>query len=148
MSSQPYVPSPEPLPVARELIERVYLRHGSPRLLFSDQGLEFLNKIVAHVSALFQIKHVPTTAGNPQANGLVEAHNKESKRQLTAFTNARQNDWDTFLAVIQFAYMTTVSTRTGYTPFSYYTGVKLVNLMRHGLEHLLRCPLSLSMSRS
>ena len=111
------LPDKKPLPVARELIDRVYLRHGSPRLLFSDQGLEFLNKVVAHVSALFQIKHVPTTAGNPQANGLVEAHNKESKRQLTAFTNARQNDWDTFLAVIQFAYMTTVSTRTGYTPF-------------------------------
>ena len=111
------LPDKKPLPVSRELIDRVYLRHGSPRLLFSDQGLEFLNKVVAHVSALFQIKHVPTTAGNPQANGLVEAHNKESKRQLTAFTNARQDDWDTFLAVIQFAYMTTVSTRTGYTPF-------------------------------
>ena len=36
---------------------------------------------------------------------------------MAVFTNARQDDWDDFLPVVQYAYMTTVSSRTGYTPF-------------------------------
>jgi len=86
-------------------------------VLYSDQGKEFSNSIIRHINAVFQVKHIRTTAGNPRSNGLVERHNLILKDQLAAFTNARQDDWDVFLSVVQFAYMTNVSPRTGYSPF-------------------------------
>jgi transposase InsO family protein len=103
--------------VARAMVDRVYLRHGSPRIVYSDQGKEFCNKIMQQISAIYQMRHVRTTAGNPRSNGLVENHNRTLKDQLSVFTNARQDDWDDFLPVVQFSYMTTVSSRTGFTPF-------------------------------
>jgi transposase InsO family protein len=103
--------------VARNMVDRVYLRHGSPRIIFSDQGKEFCNKVMQQISAVYQLRHIRTTAANPRSNGLVENHNKTLKDQLAVFANARQDDWDDFLPVVQFSYMTTVSSRTGLTPF-------------------------------
>jgi hypothetical protein len=102
---------------ARKIVELVYNRHGWPRVLYSYQGKEFHNAVVQHTNALFQVKHIRTTAANPRSNGLVERHNLILKDQLAVFTNARQDDWDEFLSVVQFAYMTTVNSRTGYTLF-------------------------------
>ena len=109
--------SKEPIQIARALLDRLYNRYGNPRLVHSDRGREFLNPVIRHISALYQTKHVPTTPGNPRSNGLVEQHNSILKDQLSVFANARQDDWDTFLTVVSFAYMTTVCLQTGYTPF-------------------------------
>lgn len=111
------LPGKEAECVARAMVDRVYLRHGSPRIIYSDQGKEFCNKVMQQISAIFQLRQIRTTPGNPRSNGLVENHNKTLKDQLAVFTNARQDDWDDFLPVVQYAYMTTVSSRTGYTPF-------------------------------
>ena len=111
------LPGKVPIGVAKMLIDRVYHRHGSPRLFHSDQGTEFLNTVIEQISALYQVKHVPTTPGNPRSNGLAEQHMLTLKDQLSAFTNAIKDDWDTYLSTIQFAYMTTVNSQTGFTPF-------------------------------
>jgi hypothetical protein len=105
-----------PLEIAIALIHRIYYRYGSPDILISDNGTEFVNKILAHISAIYQVKHVTTTGYHPQANGLVEQHNQTLKNQLKAFTNAQQSDWDVHLDIVQFAYNTTVHNVTGFSP--------------------------------
>jgi hypothetical protein len=111
------LPDKKPITVAKFVIDRIYHRHGAPRILHSDQGTEFLNAVQQQIHALYQVKSLPTTPGNPRANGTVENHNNTLKQQLTNFTNARQDDWDTYLSTVQFAYMTTVNEATGFTPF-------------------------------
>jgi transposase InsO family protein len=109
--------SKQPIETARMLINKVYLKHGAPDVIHTDQGTEFINTVIEQINALFQVKHVPTTPGNPRSNGLAEQHMGVLKDQLTAFTNAIQDDWDTYLPTIEFAYNTTVNSQTGYTPF-------------------------------
>jgi RNase H-like domain found in reverse transcriptase/Reverse transcriptase (RNA-dependent DNA polymerase)/Integrase zinc binding domain/Integrase core domain len=111
------IPAKTPLEVAKALIDKVYLKHGAPKIIHSDQGTEFINTVIEQVNAIFQVKHVPTTPGNPRSNGLVENHMGILKDQLTAYTNAIQDDWDTYLSTVEFAYMTTVNSQTGFTPF-------------------------------
>jgi hypothetical protein len=105
------------LAVAQALTSRIYYRHGSPRVIHSDRGSEFVNRVMEHVNALFMVKHVVTTPYNPRANGLVEEHNAVLKDQLKAFADAQQRNWDQHLDTIQFAYQTTVHSQTGFTPF-------------------------------
>jgi hypothetical protein len=86
-------------------------------VIHSDQGTEFINTVMEQVNAILQVKHVPTTPGNQRSNGLAENHMGILKDQLTAYTNAIQSDWDTYLSTVEFAYMTTVNSQTGFTPF-------------------------------
>jgi hypothetical protein len=105
-----------PQEVATAIINRVYLKHGTPSVLISDNGNEFVNQIMEHVSAIFKVKHVTTSGYHPQANGLVENHNQTLKNQLKAFINEKQSNWDEHLDVVQFAYNTTVHSATGFSP--------------------------------
>ena len=103
--------------IARILVDYIYCRHGAPSVIFSDQGLEFINSVTEQIGVLLVINRIRTTAGNPRSNGLAENHNKVLKDMLAAYTNAYQDDWDLYLNIVNQAYMTTVNTQTGYTPF-------------------------------
>jgi hypothetical protein len=105
-----------PEEVAIALINRVFMRHGSPNVLISDNGHEFVNQILEHINAIYKVKHITTSGYHPQANGLVENHNQTLKNQLKAFANEQQNNWDEHLDTVQFAYNTTVHSATGFSP--------------------------------
>jgi hypothetical protein len=47
-------------------------RFGVPALITSDRGSQFTFNIWNSLRGLLQIKHQPTTAFHPQANGIVE----------------------------------------------------------------------------
>ena len=69
------------------------------------------------------IQRVTTTAYNPRSDGFVENHNHTLKDQLFNFVDSlKQNDWDTYLPIVQFMYNTTVSLSTGYTPMLLFNG--------------------------
>ena len=105
------------LTVANVVVDKIYCRHGAPAKICTDQGTEFLNKLLDQIYALLAIGRMRTTPANPQANGLVENHNRTLKEMLGSVTAASQDDWDLSLSHVAFAYNTTVSARTGFTPF-------------------------------
>ena len=51
---------------------KLFMRMGIPKLVTSDQGSEFNNKLNAELMKKLNIKHILTTAYHPQANGLDE----------------------------------------------------------------------------
>lgn len=61
--------------IAKILVEEIICRYGTPTVLLSDCGKEFLNKLVTSITNLFNIKKKNTTAYHPQTNGLMERFN-------------------------------------------------------------------------
>ena len=105
--------------IADAFFEEIILRYGPPRVVYSDQGSEFCNKLFSALSRLMQSKHLTTTPYTPQSNGQAERFNQTLFQMLRAYMNeegADQNLWDDYLSCVRFAYNTTINTSTGYTP--------------------------------
>jgi transposase InsO family protein len=91
-------------------------RHGCMQNLISDQGREFVNKIMSELCNRLNINHQTTSAHHPQANGLVERTNRTILNYLRKYLEGN-NDWVELLQGLSFAINTSVHTSTGYTPF-------------------------------
>src|SRR5690348_5638690 len=64
----------------------IFCEYGTPRVLQSDQGTEFVNQALEAMKIIYGIDHRLSTAYHPCANGLVERQNKEVSRALKKFT--------------------------------------------------------------
>ena len=128
------IPDKSEITIARVLVEKIYCRHGAPGTIITDRGTEFVNELLKQVCILLNIGRVSTSGYNPRSNGLVEQHNSTLKAMLAAYANKYQDDWDLHLPHIQYAYMTTVCTATGMTPFSMLYGREARQLCNGWIE--------------
>lgn len=92
-------------------------RYGCTRVVISDQGREFVNKVNKRLFGMTKTQHRISSAYHPQTNGLVERFNQTLQRSLVKFVNENQNDWDDKLDGVLFAYRTAVQKSTKHTPF-------------------------------
>jgi transposase InsO family protein len=103
--------------VAECLFDEILMRHGSPEVLISDQGTEFVNKIVKQLMKLLKVRRVTTSPYSPRADGLAEKAVGTFKDMLSAYINIFQNNWDNYLAIVANYYRTTVNAATKFTPY-------------------------------
>ena len=79
-------------------------RYGVMDNLTSDQGREFVNEIIDNICTTLDIKHRISSEYYPQTCGQRERDNRTLKQMLRKFINENQNDWDTLLQKVLFAY--------------------------------------------
>src|ERR1043166_9953503 len=87
------------------IYEEIICRFGTPKVIQSEQGTHFVNKVVKELTEKFRIKHSLSSPYHPQTNGLVERFNCTLCEGLAKVGNSL-HDWDKFIQLVLFAYRT------------------------------------------
>ena len=102
--------------VARCLWE-MFTDFGTPKILQSDNGLEFVNKVMTALTTLYGIEPRLSAAYNPRTNGLVERRNKDVSLALKKFMEGAYGGWDEWLPLVQMSLNQAIGKCTGSAAF-------------------------------
>ncbi|GFU26336.1 gag-Pol polyprotein [Trichonephila clavipes] len=100
---------------ATTLIEEVFMRHGIPRQIISDNGTQFVSAVLQQICFTLNISQNFIPVYSPQSNP-VERKNRDLKPRLAILVGDDHSSWYSKLPVIRFAMNTTVCDTTGHTP--------------------------------
>jgi transposase InsO family protein len=103
-------------------LKEVWKQHGTPRVVVSDRGPQFIAAFTRELYKLLGIKLATSTAYHPQTDGQTERVNQVLEGYLRIFTSRRQDDWDDLLPSGEFHYNNSVHSSTQQTPFMVDTG--------------------------
>ncbi|GFW37506.1 retrovirus-related Pol polyprotein from transposon 412 [Trichonephila clavipes] len=100
---------------ATTLIEEVFMRHGIPRRIISDNGTQFVSAVLQQICFTLNISQNLIPVYSPQSNP-VEQKNRDLKPRLAIPVGDDHSSWYSKIPVIRFAMNTTVCDTTGHTP--------------------------------
>ena len=104
----------------RFIEKNIICRYGLSHHVITDNGIQ-LRADTKVLLKEYKIEHHRSSPYRPQANGAVEAANKNIKKIL-AKTLENYKDWADYLQFALWGYRTTARTSTGVTPYSLVYG--------------------------
>ena len=107
------------------LFEEIFTHFGVLREIVTDQGTQFMSKMVKTIIQQYQICHKVSTPYHPQANGQVESTNKVLEVILTKTIKANHTDWVDRLSEALWAYRTTWRNTTRNSLYELIYGKKI-----------------------
>ena len=102
--------------VADSFITKVITPFTTPKVLISDNALEFTSTVIKEVCAKYGISNKTITAYHPAANGLAEAANQRVLNTLRVSVSKTQDNWDKVLPYVQTALNNQYHEAVGETP--------------------------------
>ena len=96
--------------------------YGAAKDFVSDRDPRFTGAFWDAVFAKTGTRLNMSTANHPQTDGQTERANRTIEEILRAYVAPLQDDWDTHLTNVEFAYNDSVNASTGYTPFYLING--------------------------
>ena len=108
--------------VARAFVEKIVLTYGTPRILQTDQGANFVSEMFRNTCKLLRIKKIQSTAFHPESQGSIERSHRVLAEYLRHYVNEDQTNWDQWTPFAAYAYNTTEHVGTGFTPFELMFG--------------------------
>ncbi|CAA7047516.1 unnamed protein product [Microthlaspi erraticum] len=100
----------------------IFPRYGIPRVVISDGGSHFINKVFEKLMKSYRVKHKVATPYHPQTSGQVEVSNRHIKAILEKTVSFTRKDWSTRLDEALWAYRTAYKTPIGRSPFNLLFG--------------------------
>ena len=99
----------------------IFTRMGVPREILSDQGSNFLSKLMEEMYKALGASHLKTSPYHPQTNGAVERFHGTLKSMLHKMRDDKRG-WDVLLPSFLFAYREVPTVSTGFSPFDLMFG--------------------------
>lgn len=109
-------------PAVLRVLVQLFSRVGIPDEILTDQGTNFMSRLMHLFQQQLGIKAIKTTPYHPQTDGLVERFNQTLKRMLQKFVDDTGKDWDRWLPFVMFAYREVPQASTGFSPFELLYG--------------------------
>jgi hypothetical protein len=105
--------------VADAIFKDWFAKFGIPAQIHTDGGKEFVNKLLAELFQLLNVRHT-----HPQCNAQVEVFNKTVKKFFQSFVDDTTLNWETFLPALAISYNTSYHSTISTTPFELLFGEK------------------------
>ncbi|XP_078518311.1 protein NYNRIN-like [Lissotriton helveticus] len=110
------------LSTAKILLKEYFPRYGMPRIVWSDNGSEFVGKVMQSVCAGLGIRQKFHSANHPQSAGLVEGYNGTLKLKLAKIQASTGLSWPDALPLALLSTRATVHSRVGLSPYEIVFG--------------------------
>jgi transposase InsO family protein len=109
--------------VTRAFVENVVLIYGTPRILHTDQGANFISEVFKGTCRILGIKKIQSTAFHPESQGSIERSHRVLAEYLRHYVNEDQTNCNQWIPFTTYVYNTTDHSSTGFTPMSCYLAV-------------------------
>jgi hypothetical protein len=110
--------------IARFLVEEVFARHGTVKVIRSDQGLEFTNMLVHTVAEMWGSRFRHSSPYHPQSNGLAERTNRTVIEKMSKAMSEYKQNWDKLLPYVLMQYRVGIIEKYNASPFMMLYGRK------------------------
>lgn len=101
--------------IAKALFEDILCRYTFPKEIVSDQGSNFMSRVIQDMCNLLKIKKCRTSAYHPQSN-VVERSHSWLGNYLRSIVDQNPTDWDEYLRLAAHANNNTIHTGTKQIP--------------------------------
>lgn len=108
--------------VAKFLVENIFLRYGKVKILLSDQGKEFRNKIIENICQIINCKKAYSSVYNPKSNGCIERCNQTLVQKLAKLCRDKWEIWDEFLPYAIYAFNISCISKIKFSPYEIIFG--------------------------
>lgn len=102
---------------------------GIPDEILTDQGSNFMSKLMAETPRLLGVKHLRTTPYHPQTDGMLERFHGTLKGMLWKCKDAKK-DWDEYVPRLLFSYREARHATTGFSPFELVYGRPPIDVLK------------------
>jgi len=103
--------------VAELYRDHVFVHHGYPQNFVSDRDTRFTSIFWQELLKCCDIKSHKSTSFHPQTDGQTERVNRVLEDMIRNYVHPQQDDWDTYLAMAEFAIKNSYHESTKSTPF-------------------------------
>ena len=113
----PCTKSVSALDTVKLYLRHVWKHHDLPTGIVSDRGLQFTSQVMKDICKRLGIQPRLSTAYHPQTDGQTERINQDLQQYLHIFTSEKQDEWVSWLPLVQFSYNTKKQLSTEKSPF-------------------------------
>ena len=106
------------------LFEHWIVKFGTPDILVTDNGNEYINGEFAHFCRTYHVQFKPRTAYAPWSNGLVQNSNRQIITFLRTVLDSQYDTWSQKVKVFPFAFNSQVRTNRNLSPYELVFGQK------------------------
>jgi transposase InsO family protein len=103
--------------LAKIFLRDIWRLHGLPESIVSDRDSRFTSTFWRDLMSLLNLSRKMSTAYHPQTDGQTERLNQTIEQYIRCYCNFEQNDWESMLAMAEFAYNNSLTAGTGLSPF-------------------------------
>ncbi len=144
---------PEAIPLRKitasvviKALVKFFSTFGLPKVVQTDQGTNFLSKLVSQVLTTLNISHRVSSAYHPQSQGALERFHQTLKAMLRKYCRDTAKDWDEGVPLVLFAVREAVQESLGFSPAELVFGHTVRGPLKMLKESILSSDSSLKMN--